>query len=243
MADIPPVAPPAPPAPPSTPPPEPPPPPPPQQAQPLPWEQPGYPVLEGLYETAKLILVNPSEAFTRMSLTGDLGRPLLFAVILGWIGIIAGQLYRFLIPGVAMPWRYFPEMERSMHFAMRPIFGIATMIFAPVLILLAVFIGAAIVHLFLLIVGAGERGFLATVRVLCYAGATQVLQIVPLCGGFIAAVWCIVLEIVGLAIAHRTSQGKAAVAVLLPIALCCACIAVVMVAFGAMIFAAVGASR
>lgn len=243
MADIPPVAPPAPPVPPSLPPQGPPPPPPGAQPQALPWEQPGYPALEGLYETAKLVLLNPTEAFARMSITGDLGRPLLFAVILGWVGIVAAQLYRFIIPGVAMPWRYFPEMEHSMSFAMRPAFGIVTMVLAPILILLAIFIGSAILHLFLLIVGAGQSGFVATVRVVCYAGATQVLQVVPLCGGFIAAVWGIVLEIVGLAIAHRTSQGKAAVAVLLPIALCCACAAVLMVAFGAMILAAIGASR
>jgi hypothetical protein len=237
--------PPAPPSPPSMPP-EPPPLPPATaapQLEPLPWEKPGYPALEGIYETAKLFLLNPSDAFARMSITGDIGRPLLFAVILGWVGIVAGQLYQLLIPRIAMPWRYFPEMERSMHFAARPVFTIVTMVLAPVFVLLAVFIWAAIVHLFLLIVGAGEKGFITTVRVVCYAGATQIVQVVPLCGGMIAAVWSIVLEILGLAAAHRTSQGKSAVAVLLPIALCCACAAVLAVAFGAAILAAIGASR
>src|SRR5664280_1618412 len=60
---------------------------------PLPWEQPGYPALEGLYETAKLVLTSPGQAFARMSPTGSLGRPLLYAVIFGWVGIIAGQAY------------------------------------------------------------------------------------------------------------------------------------------------------
>jgi hypothetical protein len=197
--------------------------------------------VEGLYETAKLFLLNPSEAFARMSITGDLGRPLLFAVVLGWVGIVAGQLYQLMMPG--MPWRYLPGMERSMQLAVRPVFTIVTMVLAPVFVLLAVFIWSAILHLVLLIVGAGERGFPATVRVVCYAGATQILQVIPLCGGFIAMIWSIVLEIIGLATAHRTSQGKAAVAVLLPIALCCACAALVVLAFGAAIVAAIGASR
>jgi hypothetical protein len=207
----------------------------------LPWEQPGYPAVEGLYETAKLFLLNPSEGFARMALGGDLGRPLIFAVVLGWVGIVAGQLYQLMMPGI--PWRYFPGMEHSMDYAVRPLFTIVMMVFAPVFILLAVFIWSAILHLFLLIVGAGGSGFTATIRVVCYAGVTQVVQVVPLCGGIIGSIWAIVLEIVGLAAAHRTSQGKAAVAVLLPIALCCACAAMVALAFGAAILAAVGASR
>ncbi len=234
--------PPVPPSPPAMPPgPPPTPPPPAAQPAPLPWEQPGYPAVEGLYETAKLFLLNPGEGFARMSTAGDLGRPLLFVVLLGWVGIIAGQLYQLMMPGI--PWRYFPGMERSANFAVRPLFTVFMMVCAPILVLLAVFIWSAILHLFLLVVGAGERGFSATVRVVCYAGATQVLQVVPLCGGFIATIWSIVLEIIGLATAHRTSQGKAAVAVLLPIALCCACAAVLMVAFGAALVAAIGASR
>ena len=233
--------PPAPPSPPSIPPGPPPPPPPAAQPEPLPWEQPGFPAIEGLYETAKLFLLNPTAAFARMSIGGDLGRPLVFAVVFGWVGIVAGQLYQLLIPG--FPWRFLPGMEHSMAYAARPLFTIAMMVLAPVFVLLAVFIWSAILHLFLLIVGAGESGFTATVRVVCYAGATQVLQVIPLCGGVIVFFWSIVLEIIGLATAHRTSQGKAAVAVLLPIALCCACLAVLAVAFGAAIIAAIGASR
>ncbi len=231
--------PPVPPSPPATPPG--PPPPPAAQLAPLPWEQPGYPAVEGLYETAKLFLLNPSEAFARMSIGGDLGRPLLFAVVLGWVGLVAGQLYQLLMPG--MPWRFLPGMEHSMQYAVRPLFTVVMMVFAPVFVLLAVFIWSAILHLFLLILGAANNGFAATVRVVCYAGVTQIVQVVPLCGGFVASIWSIALEIVGLAVAHRTSQGKAAVAVLLPIALCCACAAVIAVAFGAAILAAVGASR
>ena len=219
----------------------PPPPPGPPALAALPWEQPGYPAIEGLYETAKLFLLRPSEAFARMSVAGDLGRPLIYAVVLGWLGIIAGQVYQLLIPG--MPWRYFPGMDRGMDFAVPIAVTIATMVLAPVFILLGVFIWSAILHLFLMIAGGANSGFAATVRVVCYAGTTQVLQIVPLCGGVLTFLWSIALEIVGLAIAHRTTQGRAALAVLLPLALCCACAAVIAVAFGAAILALVGASR
>jgi len=44
---------------------------------------------------------------------------------------------------------------------------------------------------------------------------------IPFCGGMIAGVWNIVLEIIGLARAHETDTGKAVLAVLLPIIVCC----------------------
>jgi hypothetical protein len=114
------------------------------------------------------------------------------------------------------------------------------MVAAPIFVLLGVFIWSAIVHLFLLLVGGATAGFASTVRVVCYAGTVQVFQIVPFCGGLIGFVWGIVLYIIGIAAAHRTSQGKAALAVLLPLVLCCVCVAVLAVAFGTAIAAAVG---
>ncbi len=239
MADN--VPPPVPPQPPSMQPPGTVPPPPPPPAQALPWEQPAYPALEGLYETAKLIITAPSQAFARMSLTGSLGRPLLYAVIFGWIGIIAGQAYSIAFRGFFMNmFSAFPGVNRGMMFGMPVAFNVAIMIVAPIFVLLGIFIWSAIVHLFLLLVGGAQTGFASTVRVMCYAGTVQIVQVIPLCGGTIGAIWALVLEIIGLAIAHRTSQGKSALAVLLPLVLCCVCVAILVAAFGAAIATAIG---
>ncbi|MGE5237029.1 MAG: YIP1 family protein [Acidobacteriota bacterium] len=208
---------------------------------PLPWEQPGYPALEGLYETAKLFLTKPTEAFQRMSISGDLGRPLGYAVILGWVGIIAGQAYNIALRGtmrnMLAPFSHGEDLAFGLGF------NIAIMVVAPILILLGVFIGSAILHLFLMLVGGNNNGFVTTTRVVCYATTIQIFQIVPLCGGLIGAAWGVVLEIIGIAAAHRTTQGKAAAAVLLPMVLCCVCLAILAVAFGAAILAALGKLR
>jgi hypothetical protein len=209
---------------------------PPVTEPPLPWEQPGYPFLEALYETAKLFVTAPTEAFRRMSIAADLGRPLLYAILLGWVGIIAGQLYSIALRGVTANLLPFQSAE---GLAMGTGVSVAVMVLAPVFVLLGVFIWAAIVHLFLMMVGGANSGFGATVRVMSYATTAQLAQIVPLCGGIIGAVWAIVLEIIGLAQAHRTTQGKAALAVLLPLVLCCVCAAIVIALFGAAIMAAV----
>ena len=245
MADTyPPSPPPTPPGPPSMQPPGTVPPPPPPGApapQALPWEHPGYPALEGLYETAKLILTAPSQAFARMSLTGTLGKPLTYAIIFGWVGIIANQIYSIALRGAMMGFlSHLPGYNPRLMFGLPVFASVGLMIVAPVFVLIGVFVWAAILHLFLMLVGGANTGFSSTVRVVCYTGTVQVLQVVPFCGGMIAAVWGLVLYIIGLAVAHRTTQGKSALAVLLPLVLCCVCVAIVALAFGAAIAAAIG---
>jgi hypothetical protein len=208
---------------------------------PLPWEQAGYPPLEGLYETAKLFIVEPSAAFSRMSTTGDLGRPLIYAVIFGWLGIIAGQVYNLAWRGMML--NLLPMFGNASQFQLPWVFNLGMMIIGPILVLIGIFIAAVIFHLFLMLVGGANSGFGATVRVICYSGTVQILQVVPLCGGFIAAIWAIVLYILGFAKAHRTTTGKAALAVLLPMVLCCACVTVIAIAFGAAIMAAIAHFR
>jgi hypothetical protein len=225
MAD---TLPPFPPEPPSTPPPSPPP------VEPLPWEQPGFPFLEGIFETAKLILTKPGEAFSRMSTSGDLGRPIFYAIVFGWIGIVASQIYNIALRGAMMN---FMPMMREGGFAMPTAWSVGMMVLAPIFVLIGVFVWSAIIHLFLMLAGGPNAGFGATVRVVCYASTVQVLNVIPFCGGLIATVWAVVLQIIGLAAAHRTSQGKSALAVLLPLVLCCACAVVVMVAFGTAVWA------
>ena len=158
--------------------------------QPLPWEQPGYPALEALYETAKLFLTAPSQAFARISLTGTLGRPLLYAVIFGWLGIIASQAYSLAFRGaIHNLLSGLPGYNSRLMFGMPVAATVGIMILAPFFVLLGIFIWSAIVHLFLMLVGGANTGFASTVRVVAYTGTVQIVQVVPLCGGTIAAIW------------------------------------------------------
>jgi hypothetical protein len=136
-----------------------------------------------------------------------------------------------------------PGFNRGMMSGLPVFFNVGIMIVAPIFVLIGVFIGSAIVHLFLMLVGGAKTGFASTVRVMCYAGTVQIVQVIPLCGGTVAFIWALVLEIIGLAIAHRTTQGKSALAVLLPLFLCCVCVAILAAAFGAAIVAAIGHLR
>ena len=98
----------------------------------------------------------------------------------------------------------------------------AIVILLPVLIVICLFIGSAVVHLCLMIVGGANQSFETTFRVLAFSqGSTGPLQIIPICGGLIAGVWALVCNCIGLARAHETDTGRAVLAVFLPLIVCC----------------------
>jgi hypothetical protein len=62
------------------------------------------------------------------------------------------------------------------------------------------------------------------------------LLIVPVCGSLIVGIWGLVLYCIGLARTHETDTGRAVLAVLLPLILCCGglFLLIMLGAFGAM---------
>ena len=62
-----------------------------------------------------------------------------------------------------------------------------------------------------------QRGIATTVRVFAYAYSPALLAMVPRLGAFAGFVWMVVLAVIGLREAHRTSTGRALTAVLVPI--------------------------
>src|SRR5207253_1705211 len=77
--------------------------------------------------------------------------------------------------------------------------SVALIILFPLAVIIGLFIGSAIIHLCLMIVGGANQSFETTFRVLAFTqGSTGVLQIIPFCGGLIAAVWGLVVSCIGL---------------------------------------------
>ena len=73
-----------------------------------------------------------------------------------------------------------------------------------------------------MMVKGARNGFEATFRVVAYGYSANIFLVVPFCGGLLAGVWAIILYIIGLREAHETTGGKAALAVFLPVVVCCA---------------------
>jgi hypothetical protein len=113
---------------------------------------------------------------------------------------------------------------------------VVKLLVAPFLIGIGIFLGAAILHVCCMLVGAlqdSRSGFEGSLRAVCYSEVSSLASIVPVVGGFIAVVWWIVLAVQGIERLHRTTSGKALAAVLIPVVVCCGGIVLLALAVGA----------
>jgi hypothetical protein len=198
----------------------------------LPWDERHSKGFFGAFiETLQMVLTRPGEAFTAMRREGGLGEPLVYALIGGTFGIVVGLFYRFALRSV------FSGFGRTG--ALDHMFGSAAlilmMILSPVLVAIGTFIVSAILHLCLMIVGGAKQSFETTFRVVCFSGGSiNPLQVIPICGGLIAFVWGLVLYCIGLARSHEIETGRAVLAVLLPLIVCCGGGFLILMMFGAL---------
>jgi hypothetical protein len=205
-----------------------------------PWEDRGrIGFLSALVETTQKVLLSPSSFFASMPVTGGIGGPLLYGVLVGTLGVVVAALYREIFQVLAgstfATLGGGSELRRVMPFVAGGVGLVLQIVIAPIAVTVGLFVVSAIVHLFLLLLGGARRGFEATVRVMCYSEAAGVVNIIPLCGNLIAAVYFLVLAIIGLSAAHGIGKGTAAAAVLLPlVVLCCCCAGGLLVAFGSL---------
>jgi hypothetical protein len=182
-----------------------------------------------LVETTQRVLTAPAAFFRAMPVTGGIGSPLVYALIVGYAGIVVSAIYDFVLESVmgsslsslgggseAMA-GMMPYMAGTVGLAVKLMLG-------PFLLAAGLFIVSGIVHVLLMALGGAARGFEATFRVACYSEAAALLNIIPICGGLVAPVVMMVLMIIGISEAHGTTRGRAAAAVLLPVVLCCCCI-------------------
>jgi hypothetical protein len=183
----------------------------------LPWEhrqELGF--LKAFFDTVGMVLTKPNEAFGMMKTEGGLMEPLLFALIGGSAGMIISFLMQVGLQSVGF---MADRNSAILGMGMGIVFGVILM---PVFFVVGMFIASGILHLCLMIVGGAKKPFETTFRVVCFSsGSTYLLAMIPVCGGIIAALYNLVLECMGLARAHETEIGKAIMAVLLPILVCC----------------------
>ena len=186
----------------------------------LPWDdrqQRG--ILRAFFDTLIMVLTKPAEAFAVMKREGGLGEPLIYAIIGGSVGGVIYFLYNFLLGSAHLLGSHENPMMQMMGGGVRPLFFI---ILVPLFVTIGAFVSSGIFHLCLMIVGGAKQPFETTFRVVCFAGGSaNPLLVIPICGGLIAGIWKIVLYCIGFAHAHETDTGRAVLAVVLPVIVCC----------------------
>ena len=202
---------------------------------PLPWEaRESRGLIAEFFDTLGLLVTRPAEAWERMRETGDMTSPLLFGVAVCWLSTAVQGI---LIRAVGMPMLP-PFLER--RFGQWAAFGggifAVKLILAPIFIAIALFIGAAILHVCCMLVGAlqnSRSGFEGSLRAVCYSEVSSLASIVPVVGPLVAVVWWIVLAVQGIERLHHTTSGKAVAAVLIPVVVCCGGLMLILLVAGA----------
>ena len=173
------------------------------------------------------VMFSPKGAFSSMPVRGGLREPLAFGLLVGSISIMFAFFWDFLLAssGFVKPWGGFPISLSS------PLLFLSFIFFAPLLMTISLFVLSLIIHLLLLLVGAGTNRFEATFRVMAYSQATRVWSLIPFIGSPIGWVWRSIVQIIGLKEAHETSYGRIVVAFLIPLVML-----IVVIAVGAFFF-------
>jgi hypothetical protein len=165
------------------------------------------------YEKVKGFILEPSKTFdaTKEDTLEDalkyyVGITAIFSAISAVLFAFASTLFGSMMGGFGM-----------MMGASAGIAG-AISIFVMLLILMVIgaFIGGAIVHIFVYIVG-GRKGIAKTIIALMYADTPYLLfGWIPLIG-LIAAIWALVLNVLGIRKFQELTTGRAILAIFMPL--------------------------
>lgn len=189
----------------------------------------------GLWETWKESVFYPDRFFSRVPFSGGIGSPLLYALIVVWIGVAVEQVWGVLFTGFWMDMftGYIPMEEYMWTTGLQTGFSILYIIIvAPLMIFGGLFILSGVYHLILMIFGWASRDFEATFRTIAYASGPLLFMAVPFCGGTVGWIWSLVLAIIGMKHMQTNNGGRGALVILLPLIICCCLTILLALVFG-----------
>lgn len=163
--------------------------------------------------TVRALVLDPVGFFRGIPKRGNFVNPIAFALICAVINGILGGVIGFLISLV-----FLGDPDVGVVGA----FGnlILSIILAPIIAVIALFIVAGIFHLLvLLLVRPSNAGFEATTRAVSYSFVYYLISWIPLIGWLIGPIYGIVLSIFGIREAHATTTGRAVAVVLITVAI------------------------
>jgi len=180
-----------------------------------PWEKRStYGTAQAILQTVKAVLFSPISFFRRTDVAGGLIEPLAFGILVGSIAMMVEVFWQFLLTGETIPLIaqiFFGPIALGFLF-------VGTMVFSPLVVVLILFVWSVMAHVCLMVVKGAKNGFEATFRVTAYSQAAHLWGLIPFVGGFIGAIWFLVVQIIGLREIHEISYFKVIVAMLLALA-------------------------
>jgi hypothetical protein len=165
-------------------------------------------------DTVRNVVLDPVGFFQGIRRQGDFINPLIFAVICALISALLGGIINLLLsPLFATP----GDADEAL--AGGVVGFVSNLILTPIFVVIGLFVGAAITHLLvMLLIRPQGAGFEATFRVGAYSSVVHLISWIPIIGGIVALAWAIILSIFGIREVHSTTTGRAALVVLIPVA-------------------------
>jgi len=207
---------------------------PPQEQPPIyyvPWEdKKNLGFLGPLFETFKESCFNPSQFFEKLPVKGGIGNPLLYALIMGFIGMIFQVTYSQMFSQMFDFTKWLPPMSRSFDYdfvelnrRIQSYSNVFSLFIFPFAATAGFFIWSGIVHLLLTMFGWKKHDYESSFRIVTYSEGPAFFRIIPFVGDIVAPVWQLVLTVIGISKVHKVSIGKAILVVILPAVLLCVC--------------------
>ncbi|MCD6295212.1 MAG: hypothetical protein J7M20_09920 [Deltaproteobacteria bacterium] len=180
----------------------------------IPWEKrDDLGLLNGIFLTFKNALFQPGALFKARSYPEGFKEPLAFGLLIGGFG----DMLAFFWPVLLFSLGVLPFGDSVFRHLNGIWIFLTLMVGIPLAVVLNMIFYSGILHLMLLIVRGGKEGYQSTFRVVAYSQAALAWNIIPFMGNWIATVWKLVIQIIGLHKIHHISYSRVVMAFLLPV--------------------------
>lgn len=178
----------------------------------VPWERlEEYGFFQGFYLTIKAAMFSPTAFFESMPVGGGTLKPLTFMLLIAELQAVA-QFLMIMVGGAVGQ-----ADATGVSGLFMGVGSFFMLVFYPIMYAAALYLSAAVNHLFLMLFQSGSRGFEGTFRAVCYGGAPLILSILPFIGPFIGGIWGLVTTIIAYKCVHQATYPRVVAAILTPI--------------------------
>jgi len=162
------------------------------------------------FRTTREVLFSPVQFFRKSAAGEGYGFPLIYGLITGIIGLGGAMVWQYILFAQLFHFWTPPDIPYSFEL-------MAATLALPLAVLIFIFLGTAITHFCLFIVGGNKMGFRQTFRAIAYSYGAQLFGIIPFIGGTLGSIYTFILVIIGVKEGHGISTARAILAVLFPL--------------------------
>ena len=174
------------------------------------WEDPELSTLKAFLATLRRVLLTPKKFFECLPLTGGLGEPFGFTLLVGTIGVLSSLLWQLILEGDFSESMLAVAFSKQIgNFIIDPRVVVGIFLLAPFLVAMGQFFLSICLMWAVRLTGQEKNSFESVFRVSAYSQAPAVICLIPWGGAFIAAVWHLVILILGISQKFTSSYFKA----------------------------------